>query len=206
MNRKISHRSPCSTTAALLGAIIAIGLFNPLGLNAQSRLSSFSADQIRTIGGRSTTGKIYATDQGVRIEINQRGRQAINIVRFDRKIMWVLFPSERTYMEVDDIGSAVSDLSADTAGLKTEREAIGSEQVGPYHCDKYRVRVSYDGKVYTRVEWDARELHGFAVKKEAADGRWSTEYQNIRPGPQGASLFELPAGYRKMDVGNNAPR
>lgn len=206
MNRKSSQSSLHSVVTPLQAAIIAIWLLNPFGLSAQSRLTSFSADQIHTIGSRSTTGKVYASDRGVRIETNQRGRQSISIVRLDRKVMWVLFPAEKAYMEMSDIGSAISELSAEAAGVKTDREPMGSEQLGAYHCDKYRVQIAYEGKVYTHIEWDARELHGFPVKKQSVDGNWSTEYQNIRPGPQDSSLFELPDGYRKMNTGSMSHR
>lgn len=66
---------------------IAILLFHVAGSSAQSRPSSFSADLIHVVGERSSLGKIFARDQGVRIESNQPGRQSVNIVRFDRKVM-----------------------------------------------------------------------------------------------------------------------
>ena len=39
----------------------------------------------------------------------------------------------------------------------------------------------------------------FPVKWQGKDG--SGEMRNIQEGPQPASLFEVPAGYTKMDMG-----
>jgi len=76
-----------------------------------------------------------------------------------------------------------------------------AEQVGAYHCDKYRVQATLEGKVYTSLEWDAKELDGFPVKQAYEKGGWSQECQNVKLGPQDASLFEVPADYKKIDLG-----
>jgi hypothetical protein len=39
------------------------------------------------------------------------------------------------------------------------------------------------------------------VRRQDEKGVWSTEYQNIKLGPQDAALFELPAGYQKLNMG-----
>ena len=38
------------------------------------------------------------------------------------------------------------------------------------------------------------------VKTAAVDGSWSQELKNIKMGSQSDSLFELPAGYQKMQM------
>jgi hypothetical protein len=43
-------------------------------------------------------------------------------------------------------------------------------------------------------------LGGFVVKKLDEKSREITEYKNIQLGPQDPSLFELPAGYKKMSM------
>jgi hypothetical protein len=46
--------------------------------------------------------------------------------------------------------------------------------------------------------WVDTKLH-CVVKTDGAEG--SIEPQNIQEGPQPASLFEVPAGYTKFDMG-----
>jgi hypothetical protein len=166
---------------------------------AQTSIPSFSADEIRTMGKQVTTGKVYASAGAVRTEGERKGKKAISIMRLDKKVIWNLMPDQKMYMELPFMSSAeVASMAKDA---KIEKESLGSEQVGVYHCDKYRVKVTYEGKVYTSVEWDARELNGFAVKKGDEKGAWATEYQNVHLGPQDPSLFEVPAGYQKFSLG-----
>jgi hypothetical protein len=92
-------------------------------------------------------------------------------------------------------------MASSMEGAKVQRDPLGSEQVGAYHCDKYHVETTFDGHVYKSLEWDAKELGGFPVKQADEKGSWSKEYQNVKLGPQDPSLFEVPAGYKKLDLG-----
>ncbi len=181
---------------ACLGALA----FNHVSLNAQqTTIPSFSADEIHTTGKKVTTGKIYASADAVRTEGERKEKKTISIMRLDKKVIWNLMPDQKMYMEIPFMGSA--DVASMAKDAKLEKEPLGSQQVGAYHCDKYRVKTTYEGKVYNSVEWDAKELNGFAVKKGDEKGSWTIEYQNVHLGPQDPSLFELPAGYQKFSLG-----
>jgi hypothetical protein len=166
---------------------------------AQTSIPSFSADEIRTMRKQVTSGKIYASADAVRTEGESKGKKTISILRLDKKVIWNLMPDQKMYMELPFMGSA--DVASMAKDATIEKEPLGSEQVGAYHCDKYRVKATYEGKVYTSVEWDAKELNGFAVKKGDEKGAWTIEYQNVHLGPQDPSLFELPVGYQKFSLG-----
>jgi hypothetical protein len=183
-------------------AILCASLLGGIGVHAQSIMRSFSADQLETTGKRTTTGKVYGNDKAFRVESqDNKGKHSITILRLDRKAVWVLMPDQKMYMDMGGIGIAASQLATSAEGAKVERESLGAEQVGAYHCDKYRVQTTYEGHVYKSFEWDAKELGGFPVKQQGEKGEWSKEYQNVHLGPQDASLFEIPEGYKKMDLG-----
>jgi hypothetical protein len=165
----------------------------------QTSIPSFSADEIRTMRKQVTTGKIYASPEAVRTEGERKGKKTISIMRLDKKVIWNLMPDQKMYMELPFMGSA--DVASMAKDAKIEKEPVGSEQVGVYLCDKFRVRATYEGKEYMSIEWDAKELNGFAVKKGDEKGDWTTEYQNVHLGPQDPSLFELPEGYQKFSLG-----
>jgi len=171
------------------------------GANAQMKNPSFSADQVKVTAGKTSTTKVYSSDKAVRVEKEEKGRKSITIMHLDQKSVWVLNPDQKTYMDMGGLGAASMDLANSVGDSKLEREALGSETIGAYHCDKYRVKTTFDGKVYTMIEWDAKELGGFAVKQADEKGGWSKEYQNVKLGPQDPSLFELPADYKKLDLG-----
>lgn len=165
-----------------------------------SKLRPFSADQIRTLGNKTTTGKIYFTPTAVRLEgVDNKGNQSIQIMRFDRKVMWNLVPAQKMYIELP--GASLSEWASWADEQAVQRESLGMEQVGNYHCEKFRVHVKVMGKEATSLEWDAKELDGLPVKTQDEKGTWSTEYRNVRLGPQDPSLFEIPAGYQEMSIG-----
>jgi hypothetical protein len=196
-------------------------LLNSLSVPAQTRPQSFSADQIQTLDGKTTTFKVYATDKAVRREGEVEGKRSVWITRFDHRVMWVLEPDDNTYSVVRPVWDPLkpgmsfdkpsaymsfygltpgfTEFAHNFAGAKVERESLGLEEVGPYHCDKLRFRVSFERDVYISIEWAAKELGGLVVKGQDEKGERSTEYQNIRPGPQDPSQFEIPKGYKKSN-------
>lgn len=202
--------------AAVFSAIYFINL----SIHAQTPLRPFSADQIKTLQGKTTARKIYATEKAMRVEAGEDGKKTVSIMRFDHKVMWTLTPDDMTYVvlhtrpgpqgkwiiTIDNqmdymllfhLSPGLTEFARELEGAKVERESLGSEEVGPYHCEKSRVRVDYKGHVYTSIEWAAKELDGFVVKGQDEKGEWSTEYQNFQAGPQDPSLFEIPKGYKK---------
>ncbi len=160
----------------------------------------FSADQITTQGKKRHKVRFYAVEKAFRMEAEEKGQKSISILRTDRNVMWILVPEQKMYMEMSlNLGQSLADAARDPEA-KVERELLGTEQVGAYHCDKYRVRVTYKGKVYSGLQWAAKELDGFVVKMLDEKTNATTEYENIRLGPQDPSLFEIPPGYQKLGM------
>ena len=109
-------------------------------VNAQAIFQPFSADQVHNMLKKTTTGKVYATEKAMRLESEETGKKSISIMRFDRKAMWILMPDQKRYMEMRWLSTP--DLAAFQKDAKVQRESLGSEQVGSFHCDKYRVPQS----------------------------------------------------------------
>ena len=159
----------------------------------------FSADQIVSQGGQvQSRGRVYMHGKRYRMEMEQQGQQSIVIMRYDRQVMWMLMPAQNTYMEMPlQEGRSMMDAAQDP-GSKMERELLGQEKVGPYNCDKYRVRVTSGGGTWTGIHWSAPELKDFVVKMLDEGSNTVIEYQDISLAPPDPALFELPPGYRKM--------
>jgi hypothetical protein len=100
-----------------------------------------------------------------------------------------------------ELAAGMKDMMKD---VQVKHEPLGSEQVSEYHCDKSRTTVTWQGITSSTVEWAAKELGGFVVKKLDEKTGETTEYQNIKIGPQDPSLFELPAGYQKLSMGGSS--
>lgn len=189
--------------AALL--VIAISVHGQSIEKQVSKLRPFSADQIRTINNKTTTGKIYFTPSAMRVEgADPKGNKSVQIMRFDQKVMWSLLPAQNMYIEMPWGNLGEFAAWADQQGV--QRESLGMEQVGDYHCEKFRVHVKVMGQDSTSFEWDAKELDGLPVKTQDEKGKWSTEYKNVQLGAQEPALFEIPAGYQKMSFGGMQKR
>ncbi len=122
------------------------------------------------------------------------------IERADKKIGYTLYPNTLKYM-VHTEKESVDEKP------KVEKIKVGSEVIGKYHTDKYKVRILYkEGKVEEGFIWNARELDGMTIKSEVEnkDYKVTTEIKNIVLKTPHASLFEIPTGYTEarsfMDI------
>jgi len=187
-----------SSQARLAFVLIAFAMLLPgsLALKAQVALTPFSADEIHTSGKRTMQSKVYSSGNAFRVEMQMGGRSSVTIMRFDQQIYWVLMPDQKMYMEMPWRGLA--EMASNMKGSTVQKESLGFEQVGSYHCEKSRVHSTFNGKSYVTIEWAAKELNGFVVKKQDENATWTIEFQNIHLGPQDPTLFEIPAGYQKV--------
>jgi hypothetical protein len=191
--------------------------------SAQTSPQSFSADEMFTAKGETTRHKVYAIEKALRVESEKDGKKVIDITRFDRYVKWALEPDDKTYLvlhtqpgpgyglalnrEVDYLAvfnllaPGFAEFARKLQGAQVVRESLGTEQVGPYNCEKFLVRVTFQDSVYASIAWAAKELRGLIVKAQDQNRDWSTEYQNIQIGPQDPSLFEVPKDYKKRFEG-----
>lgn len=176
---------------------------------AQMVSKPFSADKVVTQRGKTTTDKVYATPAAMRVEGARDGKKFISISRWDRKVVWSIMPDQKMYFEMAipagaEMASAMNDLSKTLMkDAQMKRESLGSEQIEGFLCEKTRTTVTWQGVTGTNIQWSAKDLGGFVLKKQDDTLGQVTEFKNIRLGPQDPSLFELPPGYKKMGASGN---
>jgi len=193
-------------------------LFGSLVIGPLALAQEFSADVVNRKTENVGVKKLYAGKDKVRLELEGRntsfGPTALILNEAQQKTV-ALMTERHVYMEAPPIMAApliaqfwrVSDVNDACPQWKKT-----SEQAGPNKnwgtCTKIgndslngRSAVKYEG-VSTRGEksyvWVDTKLH-CVVKTDGAEG--SIELRNIQEGPQPANLFEIPAGYTKMDMG-----
>jgi hypothetical protein len=152
----------------------------------------FSADMISTSRGGIFRGKIFVSQDKVRME----SPQSITITRIDKKVMWILMPQEKTYMEQALDPTKTAATSEKVEG-EIERKLIGQETIDGRATKKYEVVYNQNGKGETMFQWLADGLK-IPVKLAAGDNSWTMEYKNIKIGKQPDALFEVPADYQKF--------
>jgi hypothetical protein len=160
------------------------------------------------------TAKIYFAKDKIRIE-SQGGRQSGGaiIVNFGAQTSIVLMPQQHMYMEMPaqtqgqrmgyvnaffragDVENACGDWQKMSTNKGATCHKVGSETVSGRDTIKYETtsssgEVSYfwlDPKLRFPVKWQGKSNDG--------------ELRHIQEGPLAASLFEVPAGFAKMDMG-----
>jgi len=192
------------------GCCIALGLILSGAVSLQAQMPGpFSADmKVEMENGMSSAGKLYFSDKKVRMEMNTMGRQNVVIRDESSKVTYMLMPQQRMYMEMP-AGAMPQRRGADwqaydasnPCAMMTDMtcQKLGTETVDGNLCTKWQLTGTGE-RAGTKVTVWIDQKTGIPIKSQTPRG--SMELTNIQQGPQSASLFEVPAGYQKMDMGN----
>jgi hypothetical protein len=171
------------------------------------QISPFSADfHVSSSHGESTAGKLYFTSAHMRMDVQGTSQGAILITNMATQTTDMLMAQQHIYMEFKAGQSVMrrqmpsikpfQDPGNPCAGdTGSTCKKIGVEQVNGRTCDHWQ--ITDKGGSVSNV-WVDQKLH-FPIKSVSKDSTW--ELTNIQEGEPAASLFEIPSGYRKMDLG-----
>jgi hypothetical protein len=181
---------------------------------AAAAQTEFSAEVFDTHKqGAATTAKIYFAKDKIRFD--SQDRQSKNegafIMNLATQSMTIIMPQQHMYMEMPaqaqeqrqmfsffraaDVENACSDWQKLATNKGGTCHKVGSETVNGRSTVEYEgtnskgesSKVWLDPKLRFPVKWQGQNSGG--------------ELRNIQEGSQPASLFEIPAGYTKMDMG-----
>lgn len=161
----------------------------------------FSALFIERDNGTEQRGKIFVAENMSRYEL--QGSNEVVVTRHDKKVIWLIFPKLRKYVEQPYLGEPKQNYSgaheSDTGDLS--REFIDHEMEDSYRLKKYLVTVKYNNgeSVDRYYEW-YRDNFPVPVKTESLDGKTSYRYLNIKMGRPPVEFFSQPKGYKKITM------
>jgi Domain of unknown function (DUF4412) len=181
--------------------------------------SEFSAEMVDTQkSGNPTQAKIYMAKDKLRIESgvgSAKGSGAVIMnlatqtytILMDKQHMYMEMPTQTTgqramynFFQTGDVESACVDWLQQAKNKGGSCHKVGSDTVNDRSTVKYE-GTSANGDTVTF--WIDPKLR-FPVKWEGKNG--GGELRNIQEGTQSASLFAIPAGYTKMDMGGMMQR
>jgi hypothetical protein len=189
---RINKESRMRKRSSLIACLTGFMLFS---LTAAGLAADFSADMINKAGGRTFKGKIFVSKDKTRME----SPESISITRMDKKVVWILMPKEKMYME-QSFNPAQAPATSEKVTGEVERKKIGQEVIDGKNTDKYEVVYLQNKKKTSMYQWIAQSI-AMPVKMAAVDGSWSIEYKNIKTGKQPDSIFEIPQGYQSFSMG-----
>ena len=155
----------------------------------------FSSNVITKTKEGIVNGKVFVSKDKIRMEMES----AISIARTDKKMVWMLLPKEKIYMEMPMGAENTVTLMNKVPG-EISRKLLGTETIAGRVTEKYEVQYQDKDKKQTIHIWLSKDLQ-FPLKSSNVDGSWSVEYIDVKEGPQPAAMFELPADYKKFVYG-----
>ncbi|MGI9101374.1 MAG: DUF4412 domain-containing protein [Terriglobales bacterium] len=194
-------------------AAVAIAILVACSLAAAQapNIAPFSADmKMSQPGGENATGKMYWGSGKIRIDMDSQGQKVSMINDVPKKTTYMIMHQQRMYMEMSSAGNPMgggqgmhaTDIKPyDPNNPCANREGytckkVGTETVNGRSCDKWE----FAGPNSKETVWIDQTLH-FPIRTVSAGGS-TLNLTNVKEGSQAASLFEVPAGYTKMNMGN----
>jgi len=167
-------------------------------VSCQAFAIEFSADTIMTHkNAGKTSGKIYYKADMYRMDMNSP-QEMIMITRMDKQVIWNIMPSQKMYMEMP-FNLTNQPMVEEKIEGEIERKKLLSEIVNGHPTDKFLITIKTNDTEHQVYQWWATDIN-FPVKNAAVDGSWVQEYKNITLGNQPNSLFEVPGGYKKLEM------
>ncbi len=157
--------------------------------------TDFSAQMVVKDGDKLMPGKIFFQNGKMRQEFQDEEGQTITIVRPDKKVLWVVMPYDKTYVELP-LKARLPGQFIQIPPDALSKRLVGSETVNGYAADKFEVTVKGSEGVERQTIWLAPKL-GTPIKAVCAGRGFSVEYRNIKEGGLADRLFEPPPGCLK---------
>lgn len=207
-----SEETPMLRSLTLCGCIVAL-IFASYVAIAQTE---FSADAVSHKQSGSTVDmKLYFGKDKMRLDTAERAAedQAVGIVNLSTQTVTVLMKQQHKYMEMPmqmasqrlmynffragDVENACGDWQKIVHNQGGTCHKVGHDTVNGRNTVKYE---GTNSKGESGSFWIDVRLR-FPVKWQDNKDNSGGELRNIQEGPQPASLFEVPAGYTKLDMG-----
>ena len=147
------------------------------------------------------TGKIYVKGTKMRMEMNTPGGPVVTIALPDVGKSLMLQTGSKMYMEMSiDASSSIPNMTETDFEKIADKNHLGSEKVNGYNCDKYEI-IYHDKSMGKMTQWFSKKLN-YPIKMvyQGQGGEMITEYKNIKEKGIKDSLFQVPAGYQKIDI------
>lgn len=166
---------------------------------------SFSAWRVMTLSGSQVMEGPYHYAPGKhRSEVSTQGQTFTAIVREDQQLLWMLMPPQNMYMEVSLDARELGNGAAFEGAEVVESRELGREDVNGQRTTKYEITVrDPSGETATGTLWATADMIPVKMDMVLEGGdRVVLELRDIEVGAQPDSLFEVPAGYTRLSLGN----
>ncbi len=175
--------------------------------------AEFSALAVQiTPDKKESMTKLYVGDGQMRREMGQGEQQRITIVNTQSNTAWMLNPNRQEYVELKGPAQANvpsrpplpgegESLCAKEKGLTCTK--VSAEKMNGRNTEKWEIVMSQGDRKLRSTVWVDRSL-GVTVREELPGG-YVRELRDIQEAPQDPSLFQVPAGYERIELPKQPP-
>ncbi len=171
--------------------------------------AEYSAVMVTKTHGREIQAKFFVKGDKQRSEVSTPAYAGINIVRWDKKIMWMLNPGQKSYMEMPISQQALMSkmsLATDVSEAGVTKKLLGTETLNGSETEKYEISGALpNGREWKHFIWISKKTR-IPLRIESADKSFTIDYKDIKEGGVDDALFEIPAGYQKTDLSAGMPK
>jgi outer membrane lipoprotein-sorting protein len=193
-------------TMMFLAVLIAAFFSTSTAVHAVSQQPDveYSADSYMETAQGVMKGPIYVAPGKERREYVEGGEKMAMVIRHDKKVVWMLMPDDKMYMETKFPKEGRKD---DLGNYKIDQTTVGPDTVNGIKATKSKIIMTNlkTGEKMGGFWWATKE--GIIVKTDViavdknSKERIKSELKELKIGRQDPSLFEIPTDYTKMDMG-----
>lgn len=168
--------------------------------------TEYNAEAIFGTGAQARPGRFGRIRNAIRQEIDTGGGVHTVIVRLDQSVAWTMVPGVRVVVESDLRGLNLPMAALTGNGNGGLRKVAGPrETIDGVGTTRYRIETvppthaEFAGDVWSTPRGVVMKIVGMG----AYNGRrtdLSASFRNVREAPQDQSLYQLPGGYRLVQV------
>lgn len=180
-------------TAVALSAVDALALFP----------TNYTADMETVSEGKTFNSKMYMKGSKQRFDSEADGQEVLFIMRGDKKLTWMVMPKEKMYMEMQLMDPKKNKIpKVADPNVKPELEYLGTETIDGHTTKKNHVTIIKEGgkKEPAGFIWLATDLGNLPIRYQTEDKKVTTTWRNIKTGAANDSQFDVPDGYKKMEL------
>ena len=201
----MKNRTYFKLFAGLLVSMAVIFCFQPGHVFS----AEFTADIVITGPVDNYTFKLYVRDNMYRL---QKIKGPMNmppyptIVNRDTAVTWGLNPQMRQYVEIKDIEKTImmNPLIGWTVTRKGLAEKPGpTETMNGHECETWVYTEAGKSEIAAKVWFSKKLRHIIRDERFWLNKNPVLELRDIQEGPVDPTLFEIPEGYTKMDMGGD---
>ncbi len=181
------------------GFTVGMGVFCGVLLATFPVLSApaFTAEAVHILPGQSPeAGRVFISEQGSRFEFKRKGQSVVQIVLPQQGIMRLLFPRDKTYLEMTQSPQPTTNRSMTPCppSAMAQCEQAGAETLSGRTAEVWRITFnpipgqesSPRAAGFLQIWWDAERK--LALREQYPDGRSSTTVLRGRVNHQGRSV------------------